>query len=84
MYAFAFVRENGHASNPSTNSDTTTLKDDDSKPAIAKMDPTTASTKDKKVNKKKELLFGCIPLHAIKAFWSQPSSAHTTAKDVDA
>jgi hypothetical protein len=45
------------------------------------MDNAKEVPKDKKGNKKKEFLFGCIPLHAIKAFWSTPTP---TTKGVEA
>lgn len=64
---FSIYRENLHALTPSANSDTTTIKEDDARPASVK------EVKGKKDKKNKDLLFGCIPVGPLKAFFSQPN-----------
>lgn len=65
-------REPSHVQTPSAHSDTTTIKEDDTK--VAPKDDQEEVSEAKKDKKKKDLLFGCIPLHSIRAFLAQYSS----------
>ncbi|CAM0136435.1 unnamed protein product [Umbelopsis sp. WA50703] len=72
-------QENSHALSPSANSDTTTIKEDDAKPASLKGAKAVNGKKNKKAHNK-DLLFGCIPVGSLKAFFSQANPT----KDVEA